>query len=160
MANKTHEKEWQDAVIALFTSLNAHAVNVEPGITNPGMPDINWCYQGIEGNLELKIAYDEGAGPHIRPNQIVWFRERVKAGGYPMFGVYVKSKTYSDEVYVIQGRYVTELADYSNNWDAVLANVPHLRVMRPEEFVQALISEMASWHDEIDPPGPEIITPH
>ncbi len=61
------EKKFQDAVIGLLTARGAHAINVEPGITNPGMPDVNWCLAGIEGNLELKFGYEDGAAPIVLP---------------------------------------------------------------------------------------------
>lgn len=50
-------------------------------MTSAGIPDCNYCYAGVEGWLELK------AGPDIevRPTQLVWFRDRIKAGGWPLF---------------------------------------------------------------------------
>lgn len=149
------EKGFQDMVVGMFKLRGGHAVNVEPGITNPGMPDLNWCLAGIEGNLELKYGYENGAAPIIRPNQIVWFRERVKAGGYPMFGYFVECEKYMDEVYVFQGRHFEELAKAKEVNE--IFDLPHLRIINPDEFVEGLISEMASWHDEIDPPS-RIIT--
>jgi len=87
--------------------------------------------------------------------QVVWFRERVRAGGYPMFGFYVENEKYTDEVFVIQGRYFEALAKMKDIDE--LTDVPYLRVMNPNDFVEGLISEMSSWHDEVDPPS-KIIT--
>ena len=143
------EKKFQDLVLELFAAKNAHAVNMEPATTNPGIPDINWCMEGIEGNLELKFAHENGAVPLIRPLQLVWFRERIKAGGYPMLAYYIEGKEYSDEVFLFQGRYIDHLATTKDLDD--LCDVPYLKVLNPDEIVEALISEMASWHDELHP---------
>ena len=133
-------------VIGLFKIKNAHAVNMEPSATNPGIPDINWCMSGIEGNLELKFKKDDLAMPLIRPAQIVWFRERIRAGGYPMVAYYVESKEYTDEVYIVQGRYLEDLVDADD-----ITDVPYLRMLEPQELIEAMISEIASWHDELNP---------
>ena len=143
------EKKFQDMVIGLFRRKHAHAVNMEPGTTNPGIPDINWCMGGIEGNLELKFGYDTGAAPLIRPYQLVWFRERIQAGGYPMLGYYIECEEYTDEVMVFQGRHIDDLAK-AKDMDGIY-DIPHLRIIHPEEMIEGLISEMASWHDELHP---------
>ena len=143
------EKQFQDMVIGLFTEKKAHAVNMEPGTTNPGIPDISWCMEGIEGNLELKFGYDTGAAPLIRPLQLVWFRERIKAGGYPMLGYYIECEEFMDEVMVFQGRHIEALARAKDIDD--IYSIPHLRIIHPEEMIEGLISEMASWHDELHP---------
>ena len=150
------EKGFQDMVIQMFAARGGHAVNVEPGTTNPGMPDINWCLEGIEGNLELKFGFEGGAAPTIRPNQIVWFRERIKAKGMPMFGYYVESKEYVDLVFIIRGEHYEALAK-AKTMDDIIVDVPKIIVTDPEEFVETLIGEMSEWHDEIDPPS-RIIT--
>lgn len=150
------ETVFQNMVINLFEARGAHAVNMEPNkAINPGIPDVNWCLQGIEGNVELKYGFDGGAAPLIRPFQVVWFRERVKAGGYPMFAYYIECEEYTDEVYIFQGRHYEALAKAKDMEDVL--EVPNLRVMDPNNLVEALLSEMASWHDEIDPPS-QIVT--
>lgn len=151
------EKVFQDMVIQLFEAQGGHAVNMEPSKTNPGIPDINWCIQGIEGNVELKYGFDGGAAPLIRPPQVVWFRERVRAGGLPMFAYYIECDKFTDEVYIFQGRHYKALAEAKEVEDVIA--VPNLRVMEPTNLVQALMSEMASWHDEIDPPS-QIVVPY
>lgn len=143
------EKAFQDMVMGLLQDKKAHAVNMEPGTTNPGIPDINWCLEGIEGHLELKFGCNGFPAPKIRGTQIVWFRERIKAGGYPMFAYYIEEPDYTDEVYVFQGRYYEHLAT-AKKLDEIY-EIPHLRVMNPMELMEALISEMASWHDELHP---------
>lgn len=148
------EKVFQDSVIGMFKERGGHAVNVEPGITNPGMPDVNWCLAGIEGNIELKYGFLEGAAPTIRPNQIVWFRERIKAKGLPMFGYYLEGEV-GDLVLIFQGRHYEQLAR-AKDVDEIY-DIPHKLVGDPNEFVDVLIGSMMEWHDEIDPPA-KIIT--
>ena len=143
------EKDFQDMVIELFEGQDAHVVNMEPGTTNPGIPDLNFCLHGIEGNVELKLAYEEGAAPHIRPMQLVWFRERVKAKGYPMLAYFVLSEKFTDEVLIFQGRRIDELALCKDTSDVY--DVEHLTVVNPMEMVHGLLSEIGSWHDEINP---------
>ena len=122
---------------------------MEPSNTNPGIPDINWCIDGVEGNLELKYAYSDGAAPHIRPAQLVWFRERMKAGGYPMLAYYIEADKYMDEVFVFEGQYIEQLAMAKTVDD--LDDIESLRVVNPEEMIEAMISCIAGWHDELHP---------
>lgn len=136
-------------VIAQFRNKGAHAVNMEPSITNPGIPDVNFCLEGILGDVELKFGYAKGAAPLVRPGQIVWFRERIRAGGYPMLAYYVEDKEYTDEVMIFQGRHIEDLAE-AKDIDEIY-DIEYLRVINPEDIVEALISEMASWHDEMHP---------
>ena len=143
------EKIFQDMVIELFKSKDSHAVNMEPAATNAGIPDINWCMEGIEGNLELKFAYDNGAAPIIRPMQLVWFRERIAAGGYPMLAYYIECEGYMDNVYIFQGRHIDAMATCKTMEE--IYDEPNLRVVNPQEMIEALISEIASWHDEANP---------
>jgi hypothetical protein len=149
-SQKRGEKAFEDMVIGLFIVKEAHVVNMEPGLTNPGIPDISWCLEGIEGNLELKFGCGKrGRAPHIRPSQLVWFRERIKAGGYPMLAYFIEEPKYTDEVYIFQGRYIEQLAMAKKLND--LDDIPSLRVINPAEMVEALISEIASWYDQDHP---------
>lgn len=54
---------------------------VESHYTSPGIPDLNYCCNGIEGWVELK------AGPdlEVRATQVMWMEDRVSAGGFPLF---------------------------------------------------------------------------
>ena len=150
---KQGEKAFQDMVLELFNAKDAHAINMEPGITNPGIPDINWCLDGIVGDLELKFGCNGFPAPNVRGNQLVWFRDRIKAGGYPMLAYYIEEPEYTDEVYLFQGRYIEQLA-LCKKLDEIY-EIPNLRVIRPEEMIEALISEIASWYDQ---ENPQIVT--
>ena len=58
-----------------------HLSWIESHATSAGVPDVNYCCYGVEGWLELK------AGPDIevRSTQVRWFRDRIAAGGWPLF---------------------------------------------------------------------------
>ncbi len=156
---KQGEKKFQDMVMELFRIKEAHAVNMEPGTTNPGIPDVSWCLEGIVGQLELKYGCGKRKrAPHVRTSQVVWFRERMKAGGYPMLAYYIEEPDFTDEVYLFQGRYIEQLA-MCKKLDEIY-EIPNLRIMNPNELIEALISEIASWYDQVDPIAnvPKIIT--
>ena len=153
---KQGETAFQTMVLDLFAAKEAHAVNMEPGTTNPGIPDISWCLDGIVGQLELKFGCGKrDRAPHIRASQLVWFRERMKAGGYPMLGHYIEEPEFTDEVYLFQGRYIEQLA-MCKKLDEIY-EVPNLRIMNPGELVEGLISEIASWYDQENPQS-QIVT--
>lgn len=52
---------------------------IETGLTGGGVPDVNFCCDGIEGWLELK--WTPGWKPRIRPEQIGWAERRLRNGG-------------------------------------------------------------------------------
>lgn len=54
---------------------------IESHATAIGFPDIDYCCYGVEGSLELK------AGPdfEVLASQVTWMRERIGAGGWPLF---------------------------------------------------------------------------
>lgn len=58
-----------------------HLSWIESHATSAGFPDIDYCCYGVCGELELK------AGPDIevRATQVNWFRDRIAAGGHPLF---------------------------------------------------------------------------
>lgn len=59
-----------------------------------GAPDINWCIDGREWWIELKVERHKGDKPLIsllRPTQIAWHIRRVQAGGKVMLVVYYEN---------------------------------------------------------------------
>jgi len=94
-----------------------------------GMPDVNFCYKGVEGWVELKHAdkppardstpvYHSGG---LRPDQIVWIHKRARAGGR----VFVLARC-GESIFLVPGRFAKEfndltypeLIDYSSWWTA------------------------------------------
>lgn len=59
-----------------------HFSRVESPETSPGIPDLDFCIDGVEGHIELKYG-DTTKTPKIRPTQVRWFRDRVNNGGRP-----------------------------------------------------------------------------
>ena len=60
-----------------------HFSRVESHATSAGIPDVDFCVDGIEGHIELKYGNDKNR-PHIRLSQLKWFKNRIKAGGRPI----------------------------------------------------------------------------
>ncbi len=58
-----------------------HFSRVESHETSSGIPDVDYCIDGVEGHMELKFAVN--AAPKIRGTQVQWFRKRGKAKGNP-----------------------------------------------------------------------------
>lgn len=67
--------------------IDIHRVENMVGV---GMPDVNYCYNGVEGWIELKHVdrppsrdstpvFPDGKG--LRPDQVVWLHKRRRAGG-------------------------------------------------------------------------------
>lgn len=60
-----------------------HVVRVENG-AETGTPDIEGCLDGVQFWLELKVATISKKGVihvNITPDQVMWLRARVRAGG-------------------------------------------------------------------------------
>lgn len=61
----------------------AHMTRIESHATSIGQPDVNYCMDGHEGNVELKHTDSSKKGLTLRPSQWQWFKKRVEAGGTP-----------------------------------------------------------------------------
>lgn len=47
-----------------------------------GMPDVNYCVNGVEGWVELKLAGQDGSKPRsLTLEQVMWAEERARHGG-------------------------------------------------------------------------------
>lgn len=78
----------------------------------PGTPDLNYCYNGIEGWIEFKQektlpARDstpvfKGA---LRPEQVLWHIKRSMAKGRSYICGYVEE---TDEFFLVEGKYAQE----------------------------------------------------
>jgi hypothetical protein len=52
---------------------------IETGSTGRGIPDVNYCHQGGEFWVELKIV--KGRSIDLSPEQVAWHFRRTRAGG-------------------------------------------------------------------------------
>lgn len=57
-----------------------HFSRVESHATSPGIPDLNYCVNSVEGFMELK-SWDPKKGFRLRQSQVAWTRARDRAGG-------------------------------------------------------------------------------
>ena len=60
-----------------------HATRVENHEAGPGIPDVDYCFDGDEGHVELKFTNNVKKGVRFRDTQYRWFKHRVQAGGRP-----------------------------------------------------------------------------
>jgi hypothetical protein len=78
----------------------------------PGFPDVNYCIEGVEGNIELKDSRKPKAHlpfkiRGIRLSQELWIRDRVAESGNVWLIVRIGS-----EIHLLRGYY----AKYLNDW--------------------------------------------
>jgi len=59
--------------------LRFHCQSVETGGTGQGIPDTNYCCDGVEGWYECKAT--DGHAVTLRPEQIGWIERRLRCGG-------------------------------------------------------------------------------
>lgn len=76
---------------------------VETGSTEGGVPDSNYCYQGVEGWIEHKRADHWRA--KIRANQIGWAERRLDHGGR----VFVAVRRAKTELWMYHGSRLRDL---------------------------------------------------
>lgn len=58
-----------------------HFDRIESGLTVQGRPDVNYCINGVAGDIELKVYDKKKGGLCFRPAQITWMKKRMAAGG-------------------------------------------------------------------------------
>lgn len=93
-----------------------HWQSIETGGTGRGIPDSNFCTDGIEGWIEFKKTEAWSVG--LRTEQIGWIRERTIRGGR----VFVATRRQTqggvrlgapvDEIWLHSGRVVSELGKH------------------------------------------------
>jgi hypothetical protein len=62
-----------------------HWISCETGLTDPGVPDLNGCHQGVEFWIECKAT--KGWAVTLRPEQIGWLERRCRVGGRTFIAV-------------------------------------------------------------------------
>ena len=100
-----------------------HWQSIETGGTGRGIPDSNYCTEGVEGWVEFKAT--EGWAVGLTPEQVGWHLERWMRGGW----THVATRRRHDggprrgdpvdELWIAEGCWVRELAT-----DGLRADVP------------------------------------
>jgi hypothetical protein len=91
---------------------------VETWSTGQGVPDLEYCCDGISGWIELKKS--DGWVVDFAPQQIAWIERRVRAGGR-VFVLVRRRRDLVDELYVLPGTAAR----------ALLTRAETLRTIRP-----------------------------
>lgn len=92
-----------------------HWQSIETGGTGLGVPDSNYCSNGIEGWIEYKQT--EGWTVDLRPEQVSWITTRVLRGGQVFIAVRRKNQggprrgAPVDELWLWPGRLARELRE-------------------------------------------------
>jgi len=91
-----------------------HWQTIESGLTGRGVPDSNFCGNGIEGWVEFKKTAVWAVG--LRPEQIGWHLKRARAGGRTFIAVRriheggPRKGPPVDQLWIFPGRMAEELA--------------------------------------------------
>lgn len=99
-----------DGLRALFNGHVPHPrdfQNVETGLTSLGVPDLNFCIEGVEGWIEMKATAHWAVT--LRPNQIGWLLTRKRHGGQVFIAVRRRTEQGADELYLCRGEYAEQL---------------------------------------------------
>lgn len=78
-------------------------VRIESGGTGLGIPDLNYCFNGREGWIELKGIVG-GFKVGMRPGQVAWIERRIRHGGKVL--IFVRK---ADEAWLFDGNKVRDL---------------------------------------------------
>jgi hypothetical protein len=102
------EQRLRKYLIDNLNSATCHISQVESHAVSAGIPDLNYCVDGVEGWIELKWWY-KSKPAQFRPTQIAWFRRRVTAGGKP-FVVWAHDLDGPPKFVLMEGKNVPSLA--------------------------------------------------
>ncbi len=85
--------------------------SIESGSTGAGIPDSNFCCNGVEGFVEFKQT--TGHTCPLRPEQVGWIARRVRAGGRVFIACRAraaagKRRPARDDLWLIPGLYAKE----------------------------------------------------
>lgn len=80
-----------------------HWQRIETGGTGLGIPDLNYCCDGVEGWIELK-SVASGWQVGLRPEQVAWLARRERAGGRTFVAV-----RRIESIYLYRGTAAAEL---------------------------------------------------
>lgn len=83
-----------------------HWQRIETGMTGRGIPDLNFCFDGVEGWIENKITRAYAIA--FKPEQVGWLLRRTRAGGRTFVAVRRMTFIY-DELYLFPGSMAADL---------------------------------------------------
>lgn len=84
-------------------NIEGHWQAIETGGVGLGVPDSNFCLDGVEGWVEFKKTDHWKAV--IRPEQIAWIHRRWRSGG----NVWIAIRRADKELWLVRGDWVREL---------------------------------------------------
>lgn len=122
----------------LSVAPKGHYSQIESHATSIGFPDIDYCVDGVNGHIELKFGdATKNKKPHMRPSQIMWFRNRIQAGGHPLIFAKLIVPGGIVQYLMYSGLMALELCDARkvSDWEMVAYNNP---------------SHTKTWMSEID----------
>lgn len=126
------ESKLSKTTCAIIKTMGGHVSRVEAAESAAGIPDLDYCVDGIESDIELKYG-NALKKPELRPSQVRWFRDRIKAGGKPFF-LCLDGDT--DTVYLVGGAHYNALkgSQSINKWGGLATR----RWQMGDEFKQGL----------------------
>ncbi len=92
-----------------------HTSKIESHAMTTGFPDINFCIDGVEGNIECKFQY-AGYPMDIRPSQKRWFKDRLEAGGNCWLLGCFDVDGGGSFIYLVHGSYINHLTNQRSTW--------------------------------------------
>jgi hypothetical protein len=107
-------------VVDMLEEHKFHVSMVESGETASGIPDLNYCLNGVEGWIELKTI-DKEEAPHIRPAQRRWIRKRIANFGRVWLLCHQES---TGKVYLVHGRVIMGLSTFKTWRELCLETTP------------------------------------
>lgn len=124
------EKKFYELFKTKLGGKSTHIQRIESSVTQ-GIPDVNYCINGVEGWLELK-SWEKAIGrgdfyvPKLRPQQCAWLHRRSSAGGRALLLCRV-----SGSILAFDGLVAPVLLDVIS-WEAA-RNVASLWLLKDDE---------------------------
>lgn len=86
-----------------------------------GVPDTNFCCDGVEGWIEFKET--NGIKVRVSPEQCAWMGRRTRAGGRTFFAVRRRTKK-EDELWILAGEFSERLREAGLSPNFALGTFP------------------------------------
>ena len=78
-----------------------HFDRIESHATSQGRPDVNYCIDGREGDIELKVYDPKRGGFILRSSQNAWFCNRVRSGSVRCFILARHDDNFGNQTYML-----------------------------------------------------------